>query len=116
MDKPYSVSQDKNGMWYVHKTGFAYIPVLGSFCASKRQADNICKQHNNEEKLVVPTREHEVMQAIRAIYLTLEKAELLIDVDIDEAIIIKDYKGGSTYDLEECFKYLKGLKAGGKLD
>lgn len=33
----YTVSE-KDGMWYAHMTGYSYIPVLGSFSESKREA------------------------------------------------------------------------------
>lgn len=33
----YTVSQ-KDGLWYAHMTGYSYIPVLGSFSESKREA------------------------------------------------------------------------------
>jgi len=34
----YTVSKDKNGYWYAHRTGYAYIPIWGSFSKSKRFA------------------------------------------------------------------------------
>lgn len=39
MKRTYTVSKDeKTGLWYAHKVGFSYIPVLGSFSKSKRTA------------------------------------------------------------------------------
>ena len=39
MKRTYTVSRDnKTGLWYAHKVGFSYIPVLGSFSKSKRTA------------------------------------------------------------------------------
>lgn len=39
MKRSYTVSKDKfTGLWYAHKVGFSYIPVLGSFSKSKRTA------------------------------------------------------------------------------
>ena len=39
MKRTYTVSRDnKSGLWYAHKVGFSYIPVLGSFSRSKRTA------------------------------------------------------------------------------
>ena len=39
MKRTYTVSKDeKTGLWYAHKVGFSYIPVLGSFSRSKRTA------------------------------------------------------------------------------
>lgn len=37
----YTVSQDKNGYWYAHRVGYAYIPVFGSFSRNKRIAQEI---------------------------------------------------------------------------
>lgn len=36
--REYTVSQDKNGYWYAHQTGYPSIPVWGSFSKSKRHA------------------------------------------------------------------------------
>ena len=39
MKRIYTVSKDeKSGLWYVHKAGFPWIPVLGSFSKSKKTA------------------------------------------------------------------------------
>lgn len=44
----YIVSKDvKTGMWYAHKKGFAYIPVLGSFSEKKTEANEYAKMYNN---------------------------------------------------------------------
>ena len=34
----YTVSQDKNGYWYAHRVGYAYIPYFGSFTRTRRKA------------------------------------------------------------------------------
>lgn len=37
--RKYTVSQDKeSGQWYAHKAGFDWIPVLGTFSDTRRQA------------------------------------------------------------------------------
>ena len=42
MRKTYTVSKDgKSGLWYAHKVGFSWIPVLGSFSKSKRAAQRV---------------------------------------------------------------------------
>jgi len=42
MKRTYTVSKDeKSGLWYVHKAGFPWIPLLGSFRKSKRAAQRI---------------------------------------------------------------------------
>lgn len=38
MKRTYTVSMTDDGVWYAHKTGFAYIPVLGSASKSKAEA------------------------------------------------------------------------------
>lgn len=37
-DRIYTVSQDKNGYWYVHKAGYPYIPCFGTFHKQKKSA------------------------------------------------------------------------------
>lgn len=35
----YTVSKcEKSGLWYAHKAGFPWIPVLGTFSKTKREA------------------------------------------------------------------------------
>lgn len=34
----YTVSQDRNGYWYAHRVGYAYIPLFGSWSLDKRVA------------------------------------------------------------------------------
>ena len=42
MKRTYTVSKDeKSGLWYAHKVGFPWIPVLGSFSKSKREAQRV---------------------------------------------------------------------------
>ena len=42
MKRTYVVSQDKkSGLWYAHKDGFSWIPVLGSFSKSKKAAQHV---------------------------------------------------------------------------
>ena len=37
MKRHYTVSKDeKSGLWYAHKAGFPWIPVLGTFSKTKR--------------------------------------------------------------------------------
>lgn len=43
----YVVSRDeKSGMWYVHLEGFPYVPVFGSFRATKSAAQAIARRRN----------------------------------------------------------------------
>lgn len=35
-DRIYTVSQDKNGYWYVHKAGYPHIPCFGTFHKQKK--------------------------------------------------------------------------------
>lgn len=37
-DRVYTVSQDKNGYWYVHMVGYSYIPCWGTFHKTKKAA------------------------------------------------------------------------------
>ena len=47
--KPYVISQDeKTGLWYCHKRGFAYIPVFGSV-GDKTKAKKVCDIYNRSE-------------------------------------------------------------------
>lgn len=42
MKRIYTVSQDeKSGLWYVHKAGFPWIPLFGSFRKTKKAAQRI---------------------------------------------------------------------------
>ena len=42
MKRTYTVSKDaKSGLWYAHKVGFSWIPLLGSFSKSKRAAQRV---------------------------------------------------------------------------
>ena len=42
MKRTYTVSkEEKSGLWYVHKVGFPWIPLLGSFKKRKREAQKI---------------------------------------------------------------------------
>lgn len=36
--RTYTVSRDKNGLYYAHKVGFPWIPIWGSFAKSRRGA------------------------------------------------------------------------------
>jgi hypothetical protein len=39
MKRHYTVSKsEKSGLWYVHKAGFPWIPVLGTFTKTKKAA------------------------------------------------------------------------------
>ena len=38
MSRSYTVSQRKDGKWYAHKAGYAYVPILGSISDTKRRA------------------------------------------------------------------------------
>ena len=46
MKKAYTVSKDKKtGLWYAHKIGFSYIPVMserGTFHKTKKGALQVC--------------------------------------------------------------------------
>lgn len=42
----YTVSKDnKSGLWYAHQTGYAYVPVFGSF-GTKAHALKFAKMYN----------------------------------------------------------------------
>jgi hypothetical protein len=41
MKRTYTVSQTAEGVWYAHKAGFSYIPVLGSASKSKAEAQRV---------------------------------------------------------------------------
>lgn len=38
MKRIYEVSKNEKGIWYVHKAGYPWIPVMGSGSKSKRAA------------------------------------------------------------------------------
>lgn len=39
MKRTYAVSKDdKTSLWYAHRVGFPWIPVLGSFSKNKKEA------------------------------------------------------------------------------
>ncbi|MFY9421933.1 MAG: hypothetical protein WAP91_02875 [Bacilli bacterium] len=44
MKRTYTVSKSKSGAWYVHKVGYPWIPVLGSFRKSKRAAQRVAAE------------------------------------------------------------------------
>ena len=49
-EKPYVVSKsyDQHGeaFWYVHKRGYAYVPVWGSLKPTKAETQKICNMYN----------------------------------------------------------------------
>lgn len=45
MSKPYVISRTKEGAWYCHMRGYAYIPVFGSI-GDKEKARKICRIMN----------------------------------------------------------------------
>ena len=54
MKRHYTVSKDeKSGLWYVHKTGFPWIPVLGTFSKTKRAA-----QKHAADLMAIPLKEY----------------------------------------------------------
>lgn len=54
MKRTYTVSKDeKSGLWYAHKVGYPWIPVLGSFSKSKRAA-----QKHAADCMALPLKEY----------------------------------------------------------
>lgn len=45
MTKPYIVTKDKQGFYYCHKRGYAYIPVFGSI-GDRKKAQKVCDMMN----------------------------------------------------------------------
>ena len=58
MKRHYTVSKDeKSGLWYVHKAGFPWIPVLGTFSKTKRAA-----QKYAADLMAIPLKEYLQLQ------------------------------------------------------
>jgi hypothetical protein len=54
MKRYYTVSkEEKSGMWYAHKAGFPWIPVLGTFSKTKRAA-----QKHAADLMAIPLKEY----------------------------------------------------------
>lgn len=47
-EKPYVISKHKEGFWYCHQRGYAYIPVFGSI-GDKVKAQKVCNMMNKSK-------------------------------------------------------------------
>jgi hypothetical protein len=53
MSKGYTVSQcPQSKLWYAHMVGYSYIPVMGSFSDSKREAQKHAKLRNDPTAII----------------------------------------------------------------